>query len=424
MIAFLIITFFVLLILGAPIAVALGLSAMGGILFLSGGNMVTVGQRFFEGINAFALLAIPLYTFAGFTMSKGGISKRLMDFCYSLVGRYTGGLAHVNVLSSMVFAGISGSAVADTAGVSGMLMPEMRKKGYSKEMTVSVTAISSTIGIVIPPSIPMVVIAGILGISTGKLFLGGIIPGILLGIAQMLVSYVIAKREGVPRENEPFDLKLILKNTWYSLPALLMPIIIVGTIVLGIVSPTEAGVIAVVYGLVAGGVIYRELKWNDIKNGLYETARTSGKIFVVIGAAKLYTIMLTTAGFDKWLAAKMLGFSTNTVVILLMILLIFFFVTMFMESIATLTLFMPVIFPIALAVDIDPTLLSVLITIVIGIGLVTPPVGMCLYVACDLMDIRPGKVIRSLTPYFIATLVVIVLLIIFPQLILWPASLI
>lgn len=424
MIPFLIITFFALLILGAPIAIALGLAAMGNIIFLGHGSMVTVGQRVFEGMNSFALLAIPLYTFAGFTMSKGGISNRLMNFCYSLVGRFTGGLAHVNVLSSMVFAGISGSAVADTAGVSGMIMPEMRKKGYSKAMTVSVTAISSTIGIVIPPSIPMVVIAGILGISTGKLFLGGIIPGILLGVAQMVVAYFMAKKEGVPREEGKFDLIEVLKSTWKSLPALLMPIIIVGTIVSGIVSPTEAGVIAVVYGLVAGGLIYKELKWEDIKNGLFETARTSGKIFIIIGAAKLFTIMLTTAGFDKWVAKTMLGITKNPTIILLLILLIFFVVTMFMESIATLTLFMPVIFPIAVAVGIDPTLLSVLITVVIGIGLVTPPVGMCLYVACDLMEVRPGQVIKTLFPYLCATLAVIILLVLFPGLILWPASLI
>lgn len=422
MIVFLLVTFFILIAFGVPIAMALGLASMGGILFLDGGNLVSAGQRVFEGMNSFALLAIPLYTFAGFTMSKGGISNRLMNFCYSLVGRFTGGLAHVNVLSSMVFAGISGSAVADTAGVSGMLMPEMVKKGYSKKLTVAVTAISSTIGIVIPPSIPMVVIAGILSVSTGKLFLGGIIPGILLGAGQMTVSYFLARREGVPKEEGKFDIVAILKSTWSSLPALLMPFIIIGTIITGIVSPTEAGAIAVVYGLVAGGMIYKELKWKDIKYCFVETARTSGKIFIVIGAAKLFTVMLTTAGFDKWLTKTMLGFTTNPTVILIMILLIFFIVTMFMESIATLTLFMPVIYPIATAVGIDPIVLSVLITIVIGVGLVTPPVGMCIYVACDLMEMKVGQVMKTLIPYLLVTLFIIGILIMFPQLILWPGS--
>lgn len=333
MIAWLLISFFVLLFLGVPIAMSLGLSAMGGILFLGGGSTVTIAQRMFEGMNSFALLAIPLYTFAGFTMSKGGISKRLMDFCYSIVGHIYGGLA------------------------------------------------------------------------------------------QMIVSYFLAKKEGVPKEPGHFTIGPVLHGLWESWPALLMPIIIVGTITMGIVSPTEAGVIAVVYGLFAGGIIYRELKWEDIKFAFAETVRTSGRIFIVIGAAKLYTVMLTTAGFDKWVAKTMLGFSTNPTVILIMILLIFFIVTMFMESIATLTLFMPILYPIALGVGINPIVLSVLITVVIGIGLVTPPVGMCIYVACDLMDTTVGEVFPTLVPFIAATFVCIALMVAFPQLILLPTYL-
>ncbi|MCR5272647.1 MAG: TRAP transporter large permease [Lachnospiraceae bacterium] len=423
MVAWLLISFFVLLFLGVPIAMSLGLAAIGGIFFLDGGNAVTVAQRMFEGMNSFTLLAIPLYTFAGFTMSKGGISKRLMDFCYSIVGHIDGGLAHVNVLSSMIFAGISGSAVADTAGVSGMFMPEMVRKGYSKKLTVAVTAISSTIGIIIPPSIPMVVIAGICGISTGKLFLGGIVPGIMLGLAQMFVSFIIARKEGVPKEPGKFEIKPVLIGLKESWPALLMPIIIVGTICTGIVSPTEAGVIAVVYGLFAGGIIYRELKWEDIKFAFAETVKTSGRIFIVIGTAKLYTVMLTTAGFDKWIANKMLGFTTNPTIILIIILLIFFIVTMFMESIATLTLFMPILYPIATSIGIDPIVMSVLITVVIGVGLVTPPVGMCIYVACDLMDVKVGEVFPTLVPFLAATLICIALMIAFPALITTPTLL-
>ena len=423
MIAWLLISFFVLLFLGVPIAMSLGLAAMGGIFFLNGGAPVTITQRMFEGINSWALLAIPLYTFAGYTMSKGGISKRLMDFCYAIVGHIYGGLAHVNVLSSMIFAGISGSAVADTAGVSGMFMPEMIRKGYSKKFTVAVTAISSTIGIIIPPSIPMVVMAGICSISTGKLFLGGIIPGVMCGLAQMVVSYFMAKKEGVQREEGHFEIKPLIHGFMESWPALLMPIIIVGSITLGIVSPTEAGVIAVAYGLFAGGIVYRELTWADIKFGLLDTVKVSGRIFIVIAAAKLYTVMLTTAGFDKWMANTMLGFSTNPTVILCMILLLFFIVTMFMESIATLTLFMPILYPIARSVGIDPVVLCVLITVVIGIGLVTPPVGMCIYVACDLQDISVGEVFPTLIPFIAATFICIALMIAFPQLVLLPTYL-
>ncbi len=269
----------------------------------------------------------------------------------------------------------------------------------------------------------MVVMAGICSISTGKLFLGGIIPGIMCGIAQMIVSYFIAKKEGVQREEGHFEIKPLIHGLAESWPALLMPIIIVGSITLGIVSPTEAGVIAVAYGLFAGGLVYRELTWTDIKLGLIDTVKVSGRIFIVIAAAKLYTVMLTTAGFDKWMAKTMLGFSTNPTVILIMILLLFFIVTMFMESIATLTLFMPILFPIATSVGIDPVVLCVLITVVIGIGLVTPPVGMCIYVACDLQDISVGEVFPTLIPFIAATFVCIALMIAFPQLIMLPTYL-
>ncbi len=424
MIAWLLGSFFVLMFLGVPIGVSLGLSAIGGIVFFDAGSLVTVCQRMFEGMNSWALLAIPLYTFAGYTMSKGGISQRLMDFCYSIVGHIYGGLAHVNVLSSMIFAGISGSAVADTAGVSGMFMPEMVRKGYSKELTVSVTAISSTIGIIIPPSIPMVVIAGICSLSTGRLFMGGLLPGIIIGFAQMILCYIFAKKEGVDKEPGHFSLGPVwqaFKGCW---PALLMPVIIVGSICTGLVSPTEAGAIAVIYGLVVGGLVYREFKWEDMKFAFCETVRVSGRIFVVIGAAKLFTILLTTAGFDRWLTGAMLGISDNPTVILIMILLLFFLVTMFMESIATLTLFMPIIFPIATAVNIDPIVLGVLVTVVIGVGLVTPPVGMCIYVACDLMKIKVGSTMKYLVWFILGTIVCIALFIAVPQLITIPGMLV
>lgn len=423
MIAWLLISFVILMVIGVPIGIALGLSAMGGILFLDGGNIVTVAQRMFEGMNSWALLAIPLYTFAGYTMSKGGISKRLMDFCYSIVGHIYGGLAHVNVLSSMIFAGISGSAVADTAGVSGMFMPEMVRKGYSKELAVTVTGVSSTIGIIIPPSIPMVVIAGICGISTGKMFLGGFAPGVLIGLTQMVISWFFARKEGVEREPGHFSIGPVVRAFGQSWPALLMPVIIIGTITAGVVSPTEAGAIAVAYGLIVGGIVYRELNLQDLKFAFTETVRVSGRIFVVIGSAKLFTVMLTTAGFDKWLTGIMLSVSDNPTVILIMILLLFFFVTMFMESIATLTLFMPIIYPIAMSVGIDPVVLGVLVTVVIGIGLVTPPVGMCIYVACDLMKIRVGQTMKYLIWYILGTFVCIAILIAFPILITGPGML-
>ncbi len=422
MITFLLISFFVILVFGAPIAVALGLSSALCMMVFHNANLITIAQRMFEGMNSFALLAIPFYTFAGALMSRGGISKRIIDFCYSVTGHFIGGLAHVNVLASMVFAGISGSAVADTAGVGGLIMPEMVKKKYSKEFTVAVTAISSTIGIVIPPSIPMVVIAGILSVSTGKLFLSGIIPGILMGVSQMIVSYFIARKEGVPKEPGHIEIRRVVSTLWSSLAAIIMPFLIIGSIIMGVVSPTEAGVIAVIYGLLVGGLIYRELTLRDIWNSLYESARVSAKVFIIIGSASLFTKILTTAGFHLYVRDFLLGISTNPTVILVIICLILLIVTTFMESIATLTLLMPVLYPIVLEVGIDPIFFCIMVVVCIGIGLVTPPVGMCLYVACDIMKISIAKGSLALVPFIIATLLVMVFMLMFPNVVLWPTQ--
>lgn len=424
MITFTLISFFAILAFGAPIAVALGLASAMSLMIFKNANIITIASRMFEGMNSFALLAIPFYTFAGALMSKGGISKRIIDFCYSVAGHFYGGLAHVNVLASMVFAGISGSAVADTAGVGGLIMPEMIKKKYSKEFTVAVTAISSTIGIVIPPSIPMVVIAGILNVSTGKLFLSGIIPGIFMGVSQMIVSYFLAKKEGVPKEEGHIELKRVVSALWSSLAAICMPFVIIGSIIFGVVSPTEAGVVAVVYGLLVGGLLYRELTLKDIWDALYDTARVSAKVFIIIGAAALFTKLLTTAGFHIYVRNAMLGISTSPTVIMIIVIIIMLIVTTFMESIAALTLLMPVLYPVAVEVGIDPIFFCCMVVVCIGVGLVTPPVGMCLYVACDIMNLSITKGARALIPFIIATVICMLAMMLLPDLVLWPTKLI
>ena len=416
-------SFFVMLFLNIPICVSLGMSSIFAMLY-SGDKLSIVPTNVYNGMAKFLLLAIPFFVLSGNIMAKAGISTRLVQFIDDCIGHPRGGIAIVCVIVACFFGAISGSGPATVAALGIILIPAMiNRGGFSAPFSSAMMASASSIAIVIPPSIAFVVYASITGVSVGDMFMGGIIPGILCGLAQMIVSYFLAKKEGVPKEPGHFTIGPVLHGLWESWPALLMPIIIVGTITMGIVSPTEAGVIAVVYGLFAGGIIYRELKWEDIKFAFAETVRTSGRIFIVIGAAKLYTVMLTTAGFDKWVAKTMLGFSTNPTVILIMILLIFFIVTMFMESIATLTLFMPILYPIALGVGINPIVLSVLITVVIGVGLVTPPVGMCIYVACDLMDVTVGEVFPTLVPFIAATFVCIALMVAFPQLILLPTYL-
>lgn len=422
MTGFLFVVFLAVLVLGAPIAVSFGLSAVFGISIFKLSNLITMGQRFFEGTNSFALLAVPLFTFAGFLMSGGGIGRRLISFAYSLVGHIVGGLAHVNVVTSMIFAGISGSSAADAAFESALLMPEMIKKKYSRKFTVAVTAISSTIGIIIPPSIPMVIIAGILGISTGKLFVGGIIPGILCGFAQMAVNYFQAKKDGVPKEEGGFELKNVWKAFKESFLALLMPPLIVVSIMSGVVSPTEVALVTVVYALVVGKLVYHELDWESFKTALISTVKTSSKIFLIIGVASVFGKLLTVGGFDKLVARTLLSLTDSPTVILLIILGILFIMGMFMETISIIVLFMPIIYPVALQVGIDPIHLSVLAVIVLGIGLVTPPEGMCLFICCDFLKVRIWDAMFALIPFIIVMLVVVGILILFPQLVLWPAS--
>ncbi|MDR0876823.1 MAG: TRAP transporter large permease [Treponema sp.] len=419
---FLLIVFIFFLVIGAPIGICFGLSSLFGIEALHLSNLIAMSQRFFEGINSFALLAVPLFTFAGLLMGAGGIGKRLIDFSYSIVGHITGGLAHVNVVTSMIFAGISGSAAADTAYESALIMKPMVAKKYSKEFTVAVTAISSTIGIIIPPSIPMVIIAGILGISTGKLFLGGIIPGILCGIAQIIVSYYMAKKEKVPKEEGKFELMGVWRAFKKSFLALLMPPVIMASIISGIVSATEVALIAVVYSLIVGGLVYKELNWQSLKEALVGTVKTTSKIFIIIGSAALFGKLLTIVGFDKILANSILSISTNQTIVLILILFILLILGMFMETISIIVLFMPILYPIVLQVGIDPIVMSVLAIIVLGIGLVTPPEGMCLFIACDFLKVKITSAMGALIPFIIGMLIVVALLIVFPQLILWPAG--
>ena len=424
MTAFLIIIFLFVLVLGAPIAVAFGLSSLFGIEALRLTNLVTMAQRFFEGINSFALLAVPLFTFAGLLMSNGGIGKRILGFAYSVVGHITGGLAHVNVVTSILFAHMSGVAAADAAFEAEIMMPEMIKKKYSKEFSVSITAISSTIGIIIPPSIPMVIIGGALNISTGKLFLGGFIPGFLCGFAMMIVSYFHAKKHGIPKEEGKFELKGVWAAFKESLLALMMPPLIMISILTGAVSPTEVALIAVVYALLIGKFAYKELDLKSLKKALIGTVKTSGKIFLIVGIAAVFGKLLTVSGFDTWVASILLSISHSPTVILLIMMVIFFILGMFMETISILVLFMPVFYSIALQVGIDPIHMSVLAVIVLGVGLVTPPYGLCLFVCCNAQKVRIWDTLPSLIPLIISVLVVVALVVIFPWLVLGPASLI
>lgn len=410
----LLISFFIQLFLGFPIAVALGVSSILAILCQPGLPLVIVAQRMFVSVNSFTLLAVPLYMFAGSLMGFGGISKRIIKFPNSLVGHVTGGMGLVNILASMIFAGISGSAVADTAGIGKILIPEMLKKKYSKEYSSAVTAISSTIGIVIPPSIPMILIGGMVGISVGRLFLGGIIPGLAIGFSLMLVAYFLAKRENMGK-GDIFNFKELVKSFREAIWALFMPIVIIGGIITGMFTPTEAGGIAVVYAFLVGWFVYKELTSKSLVECLWNTVLTVAKIFYIIATAGLFSWLLISNGFAVLVGNFLFSITKSPLILLFIMNLFILLITTFMESIATLVLLVPIFYPIALQVGIDPIHFGVMIVIALGIGMVTPPVGLCLYIAADIANTSIPRVSKALLPYIAVVIILLTIFIFFPS---------
>ena len=411
------ISFAVFLVFRVPIAVALGLSCLLGLAVHPMASSALVAQRMFVAIDSFPLLAVPLYMLAGYLMSTGGISRRIIEFASSIVGNWTGGLAHVNILASMIFGGISGSAVADTAGIGTLLIPAMTRRGYARSYAAAVTAVSSTLGIVIPPSIPMVIIGSMLGVSVGKLFLGGLIPGLLIGAGLMAVAGLMARRHGGRETEAGLHIRAILTAFRRAFWALLLPVLIIVGIVGGVVTPSEAGGAAVAYAFLVGAFVYRELTWTGAYEALVNTVLGTGRVFFLIATAGLYAWLLTANGFPAIVGDLLASVTSVPAFMLVLIVLIFLVVTTFMESIAAMILLLPMLYPVVQQVGIDPIHFGVLVVMSIGVGLVTPPVGLCLYVAAGIAEADIGSVCRVLAPFVLAMLVLLVLCIVFPRLV-------
>ena len=414
---------FVLMLIGAPIAVSLGLGAASALFFVGNMNLLIVPQRMFGAMDSFPLMAIPFFILAGNLMAVGGISRRLIDFASTLVGRMHGGLTIVSILAGIFFAAISGSGAAATAALGTILIPSMVKKGYNREFSASVQACSGAIGIVIPPSIPLV-LYGISGnVSIGDLFLGGFGPGILIGIALIIVGYVISRKEGYGKE-EPATPKEILSAFKDSLWGLLMPVIILGGIYGSIFTPTEAAVVAVVYGYIVGSFVYRELTWEKLQESLASSVITTAIIMFIIGCAALFALVLTREQIPQDIAVWLLGISRNPLVILAIVNVFLLLVGMVMETAAAIIILTPILVPIIMALGIDPVHFGVLMIVNLGIGLVTPPVGINLYVAANIAGTRMDLIIKRLWPFLLAMIVVLIIITYIPQITLWPLEMI
>ena len=401
--------FFFGLIVGAPVAFALGLAAVASFLY-EGFPLFVAFQRILSGISVYSLLAIPFFIFAGELMLHGGIAARLVRFAAAAVGSMRGGLGMVDVFSSMLFGGISGSAVADTSALGSILMPVMKEKGYDADYAVNVTVTSSVAGVVIPPSHNMILFAVAAGggISVGKLFIAGVVPGVLMCLCLAVAAYIVAVRRGYG--SEPFPgFKALLWSFILSIPGLLTAVIIVGGTLSGIMTVTESGAFGAIYAVVITALVYRELTWSAFVNAVSNAVRTTALVMILVGCASAFAYMLALYRVPDTLANLLTSISSNPYVILLMLNLILLLLGMIMDMAALILICTPIFLPVVTQLGMDPIQFGVILMMNLGLGLCTPPVGACLFVGCVIGNIKIEEAIRTIWPFYIAIFVALML---------------
>lgn len=422
MIAIVILIFLVGLFLRFPIAFSLGLACLAYIIG-QGIPLIALPMKMYSGIDVFVLLSVPGFILAGNLMNHGGLTAKIIAFCNHLLGHVRGGLSLANIGASMLFAGISGTAVSDTASIGSVMIPAMKKEGYDEGFSCAITAASSTVGPIIPPSVPMIIAATLSGLSVGKLFLAGAIPGFLLGAGLMLVAYFIAVKENYPKHPRS-TFRQVVKGFIETFWALLMTFIILFGIIGGVFTPTEASIIAVVYALLVGVFIYKKLNFKKIQVVILNSMKTSASLMILVGFANLFGWILITERLPQLLSAEILAFSDNKYLVLLLINLLLIFVGTFMETIAALLILFPILLKVAVSVDVDPIHFSVIAVLNLIIGLTTPPVGVCLFVASSIGKTSIGEVSKASLPFLAVSLIVLFLVTLFPQLSLFLPELI
>jgi tripartite ATP-independent transporter DctM subunit len=413
----------ILLIVGLPLPYSLGAAALAGLLAIGDIPITVVPQRFVAGIDSFAFMAIPFFLLVGDLMNAAGITQRIIRLSNALVGHLHGGLAHVNVVSSMFFGGISGSATADTASIGSILVPAMKKEGYEASFSAALTATSSTCGPIIPPSILLVLYGVIANVSITQLFIAGYVPGIMLTVGLLICSYVISKRRKYPVHNRSSMLEVVaaFKGAFW---AILLPFLIIGGMLSGIFTVTEAAGVAVVYALVVGLFVYKDMKISELPQVLAKAMIKVGTLMTVAAAALIFAWVLTVLEVPQQLTAQIFEITRNPLLILLMLNVLFLFVGMFMEAKAAMLILLPVILPILPEVGIDPIHFGVMIVFNLLIGLVTPPVGLCLNLASKIADVGIDKTAVAALPFIGVMLIVLVLITYIPGLVLWLPGLV
>ena len=412
-----------LVLIGVPIAVAMGLTALITFVLLGESFVLPImAQRMYSATTGFTLLAIPFFILAGNLMNTGGITRRVFAFALALVGHLRGGLGHVNVVSSMIFSGMSGAAVADAAGLGLVEMEAMTKNGYPKDFSAAITAASSTIGPVVPPSIPFVIYGSITGVSIGKLFLAGFVPGALMGLAMMVGVYFVSKRRNFPMR-ERASIRFLLLTFKEAVLALFMPVIIIGGILGGLFTPTEAAVVASIYALIIGGFVYREITLADLPSILWTSIEQSVKVLFIISAAGFFGWMMVHQSIPEQVITGLTEFTSSRVTLLLVVIAVLIVLGCFLEGIAVLVITIPVFMPLIAQYGIDPVQFGVIMTLCSMLGLLTPPVGMSLYAVSSISDVPVGRLSVELSPYLLGIFMVLLLISFVPEISLWLPNL-
>ncbi|MBP2240498.1 C4-dicarboxylate transporter DctM subunit [Cytobacillus eiseniae] len=409
-------SFAVLLFLSVPIGISIGLATLITIMVSGTIPVEFLAKELVTSVDSFPLMAVPFFILAGEIMGKGGISERLFKVANAMVGNKTGGFAIATIITCMFFAAISGSGPATVAAIGGIMIPAMVRQGYDKKFAAAVVAAAGSIGVIIPPSIPMVIYGVTGNVSIGDLFISGIVPGILVGLAMIIWAYIYSKKKGYKGLDEPTSIKRILKATWDAKWALLIPIIILGGIYGGIFTPTEAAVVAVVYGLFAAMVLYRELKIKDLPKVITDSALTTATVLIIVGTANAFGRLLTIEQIPTQIANALLSVSTNPIVIILLITVLLLIVGMFMDTLAAIIILTPILLPIAIQIGYDPVHFGLLMVINLAIGFFTPPVGVNLFVASGISGVRMETLSKAVLPFLVAMLITLLFVTFIPQL--------
>lgn len=411
-------SFAILLILSVPIGIAIGLATLITIIYSGGLPLEFLAKELVTSVDSFPLMAVPFFILAGEIMGKGGISQRLFSVAGAMVGNKTGGLAIATIITCMFFAAISGSGPATVAAIGGVMIPAMVQEGYDRRFATATVAAAGSIGIIIPPSIPMVMFGVTASVSVGDLFISGIIPGILVGLAMMFWAWHYSKKMGYKGLDEKTSLKKIVKATWGAKWALLIPIIILGGIYGGIFTPTEAAVVAVVYGLFAAMVLYRELSLKELPKVIYDSALTTATVLIIVGAANAFGKLLTIEQIPDKIANGLISVSSNPTVIILLITVLLLFVGMFMDPLAAIIILTPILLPIVIQIGYDPIHFGVLMIVNLAVGYFTPPVGVNLFVGSSIAGVPMGPLSKAVLPYVVSMIMILLLITFIPQLVL------